>query len=143
MKQQQVLCSQRGWKWKTLSPLDGSEGHVAGDDLRRRSSPWLGARPESRGHRLAVCLALILSSPASVGAGQPSELQAPTPVSPSAAESATPRLALQRLGPGLFALGKITLDKTHRSVSFPARVNQRAGVVEYALVTLAPTPPKP
>jgi hypothetical protein len=37
--------------------------------------------------------------------------------------------------PGFYALGLVTLDQTNRTVRFPAAINQRAGLVEYALVT--------
>ncbi len=37
--------------------------------------------------------------------------------------------------PGLYSLGKVTVDARRRQVSFPAQVNQRDGVVEYAIVT--------
>jgi hypothetical protein len=37
--------------------------------------------------------------------------------------------------PGLYEIGLVTLDRTKRLVRFPAAVNQRAGRVEYALVT--------
>jgi len=37
--------------------------------------------------------------------------------------------------PGLYTIGQVTLDQTNRTARFPAVVNQRAGLVEYALVT--------
>lgn len=46
------------------------------------------------------------------------------------------QLQFREITPGVFALGKVTLNKARRTVSFPAVVNQRAGMVEYAVVTL-------
>ena len=39
--------------------------------------------------------------------------------------------------PATFELGKVTVRKAERTVSFPAVVNMRTGVVEYAVVTTA------
>src|SRR5688572_10164813 len=36
-----------------------------------------------------------------------------------------------------FIIGAVTLDKEQRSVNFPAAINQRTGIVEYAVVTTA------
>ena len=44
-------------------------------------------------------------------------------------------LHLTEIAPGVFSLGKVTLNKARRAVSFPAVLNQRDGVVEYAVVT--------
>jgi len=41
---------------------------------------------------------------------------------------------LQRLSKDVFTLGLVRLDKSKRTVTFPAAVNMSAGVVEYALV---------
>jgi hypothetical protein len=41
----------------------------------------------------------------------------------------------KQIGPGLFVLGEVRLNKTQRTVSFPVTVNQREGMVEYAVVT--------
>jgi hypothetical protein len=43
----------------------------------------------------------------------------------------------RQVGPGIFVLGKVTLNKPRGTVSFPATVNQREGTVEYAVVTRA------
>lgn len=45
------------------------------------------------------------------------------------------RFPFHQIGPGSFQLGNVTLDKTRRSVAYPATVNQRTGTVEYAVVT--------
>lgn len=42
---------------------------------------------------------------------------------------------LRVLGPGLFAVGEVKLDKRNRTVSFPAVLNLPEGPVEYLLVT--------
>ncbi|HEY6170590.1 MAG TPA: YdjY domain-containing protein [Verrucomicrobiae bacterium] len=42
--------------------------------------------------------------------------------------------AAARVETNLQALGRVRLDKEHRAVRFPAAVNQRSGVVEYAVV---------
>src|SRR6266545_7906466 len=43
--------------------------------------------------------------------------------------------ALVPIGPGLFQLGDVRLDKNRRAVSFPAVVNMREGNIEYLVVT--------
>lgn len=45
------------------------------------------------------------------------------------------RLAVRNIGPGRFALGKVTLDKEDRTVRFPAVFNQERGGVEFLIVT--------
>src|SRR5438552_3190465 len=42
---------------------------------------------------------------------------------------------LKQIGPGLFEIGPVKFDKNAKTVSFPAAVNQTAGVIEYFLVT--------
>jgi len=55
---------------------------------------------------------------------------------PAAAPSAWPTNApLELVGPGIFKLGKVRLDKPQRTISFPATVNQTAGAIEYLIVT--------
>jgi hypothetical protein len=56
--------------------------------------------------------------------------QADSAVSPNL--SATPVAATNG-----FIMGAVTLDKEQRAVSFPATINQRTGIVEYAVVTTA------
>ena len=41
----------------------------------------------------------------------------------------------RQLRPGVFAIGQVILHKKEGAISFPARVNQREGTVEYTLVT--------
>ncbi len=52
------------------------------------------------------------------------------------AENATNSPAPQfvQTAPEMFALGQVQIDKTRRSVTFPVKVNQRDGVIEYAIV---------
>lgn len=46
-------------------------------------------------------------------------------------------LKVENLGGGKFRVGQVSFDKAARKVSLPARVNMRAGVVEYVLTTEA------
>ena len=46
-------------------------------------------------------------------------------------------LKVDDLGGGKFRIGQVSFDKTARKVSLPAKVNMRAGVVEYVLTTEA------
>lgn len=46
-------------------------------------------------------------------------------------------LNIEDLGGGKFRLGQVSFDKAARKVSLPAKVNMRAGVVEYVLTTEA------
>ena len=59
---------------------------------------------------------------------------APHAVDAPAAEApaSTPR----RIGPDRFEIGRVTLDRAKQSLSFPAAVNQRAGLIEYMVVTV-------
>src|SRR5919108_5617454 len=41
---------------------------------------------------------------------------------------------VERIAPGVFRLGNITIDKTAQSISFPAVVNMKEGLLEYLLV---------
>jgi len=52
----------------------------------------------------------------------------------SPASSATNQ-PLKQIGPGIFELGKVRLDKGRRAVSFPAALNMNDGPVEYLIVT--------
>jgi len=45
------------------------------------------------------------------------------------------RFPFKQVSPDEFTLGKVTLNKAHRTIAFPAVVNQRNGMVEYAVVT--------
>lgn len=42
---------------------------------------------------------------------------------------------LKSIGPGLFQLGKVRLDKNKKSVTFPAVLNLSPGLIEYVVVT--------
>jgi hypothetical protein len=42
---------------------------------------------------------------------------------------------LRQVGPGLFEIGKVRLNKPENKVSFPAVLNQAEGAIEYLLVT--------
>jgi hypothetical protein len=81
----------------------------------------------------AYCgLALALGS-LSVTAG------GPWPLHPSATNSASTILQLtnaplKRVAEGVFALGKVRLDKNQRAVKFPAAINLAEGLLEYAVV---------
>lgn len=61
------------------------------------------------------------------------------PAAPGAAAAnsatATTNAVLRRSGEHTYAVGVVRLDKLARTVSFPAAINQRTGVVEYAVVT--------
>jgi hypothetical protein len=75
----------------------------------------------SSGHRLlALCLAAGIELPGLAAA----------PAAP-----AGPGPAFKLVSPSVFALGKVLLDKTNRTVSFPALVNMTEAIVEYAVVT--------
>jgi hypothetical protein len=49
------------------------------------------------------------------------------------ADPSAPRI--QKLGDGRIVVGLVTVDPERRQISFPAKVNQRSGLVEYAVVT--------
>lgn len=42
---------------------------------------------------------------------------------------------IERLGDGRVRVGMVTVDPQKRQISFPAKINQRQGLVEYAVVT--------
>lgn len=42
---------------------------------------------------------------------------------------------MKEISPGVFQIGKIRLDKTKRSVSFPGKLNMSKDLIEYLLVT--------
>ena len=54
----------------------------------------------------------------------------PTPAS-------TPARLAERGTPQAFELGGVRVDKKRRTVTFPATINQRTGIVEYAVVTVS------
>jgi len=53
-------------------------------------------------------------------------------VSPQSATNAPP---LKQIGPGIFELGKVVLNKSERTVKVPVMVNMTEGNVEYFVVT--------
>jgi hypothetical protein len=42
---------------------------------------------------------------------------------------------IKEIQPGIFQIGEVRLDKTNRTVSFPAQLNMTEGLIEYLLVT--------
>ena len=77
---------------------------------------------------MAVCLFVGLVLPSCQTKEQSLKPAAPVPA--SATDS-----PLKQIGPGLFEIGQVKFDKNAKTVSFPAAVNQTAGVIEYFLVT--------
>lgn len=53
----------------------------------------------------------------------------------SAVAESTNRPVIKQIGPGRFQVGRVTLDKAGRSVSFPAIINMTEAIVEYVVVT--------
>ena len=61
----------------------------------------------------------------------------PTPITvpPRAAAKPNPELpVLQKVGPGVFRLGEVLINKNAKSLSLPAVVNMNKGLLEYVLV---------
>ena len=54
---------------------------------------------------------------------------------PTHATGSSTNLPLKQIGPGLFELGQVRLDKRQKTVSFPAVMNLNEGVIEYLVVT--------
>ncbi len=73
---------------------------------------------------LLIALSLVEARPAE-DRGQ--AIEVPT--------SAATNPPLRQVGPGVFELGKVRLDKTRRTVSFPGVLNMNAGLIEYLVVT--------
>src|SRR5690348_6643645 len=48
---------------------------------------------------------------------------------------AQPANPFQQIGPGIFQLGAVRMDKARKTVQFPATVNMTNGLVEYFVVT--------
>lgn len=42
---------------------------------------------------------------------------------------------IRQISPSIFELGKVQLDKAHKTVSFPAFLNMNRGLIEYVIVT--------
>jgi len=54
----------------------------------------------------------------------------------SAADAtAAPTAPMQEISPGLYQIGKIRLDQTQHTATFPGKVNMAEGALEYVLVT--------
>lgn len=75
---------------------------------------------------LLLSLFVIAQLPA---AAEPVQQIPPPPNDPSALQP-----VIERIGPGLFRLGGISIDKNNHSISFPATFNQAQGPLEYLLV---------
>ena len=60
-----------------------------------------------------------------------------TPGSSVTTSASVTNLPLKQIGPGIFELGKVRLDKQRRTVSFPAVVNMNEALLEYLVVTSA------
>src|SRR4030095_1620550 len=81
------------------------------------------------GGHWAFLAGLVLFFPAGFGQGAPVSAKATSGAVFSTNES------FKALAPGLFALGLVRLDQRERTVSFPASINMREGIIEYLLVT--------
>ena len=55
----------------------------------------------------------------------------PTPPSPAPSTNAP----VKQVGDGLYEVGRVRLDKKQRTITFPAVINMRDGVIEYLIVT--------
>lgn len=77
---------------------------------------------------------------AAIGAGAAAlaqEARTPFPPAVSVDDVERHRLTIsppERVGPGQYRIGEIQLNKSERSVSFPATVNMNKGLLEYLLV---------
>ena len=88
-------------------------------------------RPRSSFARVKVVAGIILTL-VTAGAGEP-PFQDPTLPVPSA--SISPNLSLKTIAPGVLEMGLVRLDKQRGTVTIPAFVNLREGIIEYVLVT--------
>ena len=84
-----------------------------------------GCRRAEGGGLLALCVVLT-------GAALAQPAPTPTPSPPGLVNSPSNPAA-----PPALVFGLVQLDKEHRALSFPVVVNQRTGVVEYAVVSSA------
>lgn len=92
---------------------------------------------------LAAAPAGSAADPAASTIGAPpptaTSLPKPPPTVPrrpvDSSTNAAGRLPLTMVSPGVFQIGGVRLDKTDRSVSFPAVLNMNNGPLEYFLVT--------
>lgn len=64
----------------------------------------------------------------------PPDMPSP-PAQPEATDRHTPGISpVEQVSPGIYRVGDIMINKTDRSVSFPAEVNMDKGLLEYVLV---------
>ena len=83
----------------------------------------------------SVLAAVVLSVIASTGAAEEGKI--PFPPAKTIEEIQQPKMAPvapEPIGPGRYRIGEIVLDKTDRSVTFPATINMNEGLLEYLLV---------
>jgi hypothetical protein len=80
----------------------------------------------------ATPLSALLLAAASFALVAPPARSADETVSPQSATNAPP---LKQIGPGIFELGKVVLNKNERTVNVPVTVNMTEGNVEYFVVT--------
>ena len=94
---------------------------------RREARLHKPPRSKSRVRGLPILLIALTSFQA-----MPAEDRLPA-LNPATASLTNP--PLRQVGPGVFELGKVRLDKARRTVSFPAVLNMNAGLIEYLVVT--------
>ncbi|MBK8001384.1 MAG: hypothetical protein IPK15_22435 [Verrucomicrobia bacterium] len=78
--------------------------------------------------KLMVLIALCISALKAEGQPVPA-------VTATTNAATTTSLDFRETSPGMFELGKVTLNKRKRAVSFPVQINMRSNIVEYAVVT--------
>lgn len=88
---------------------------------------------------LLVILLLVLSTTLHAQPTQPAVLPPPDmpvpPAPPDAADRHTMKISsVEPVSPGIYRVGEIIINKTEKSVSFPAEVNMDKGLLEYVLV---------
>jgi hypothetical protein len=84
---------------------------------------------------VAFCFAVVVAT-AAVFPPVPADTPPPAPeMGPSPEASAMTNMLIRPLGSGVFEVGRVRLSKRDRTVSFPAVVNLRQGLVEYFIVT--------
>jgi hypothetical protein len=85
-------------------------------------------------HIVGILLLVTTAGTARAGAYHRTPLTEPSDTNSSSAALALSNAPLQQVSKDVFALGQVRLDKSKRTVTFPAAVNMSEGVVEYALV---------
>jgi hypothetical protein len=73
---------------------------------------------------------MIASSPVILAAQEPQGV-------PLAGWPYSTNMPLKQVGPGLFEIGKVRLDKDRKTISFPAVLNMNEALIEYLVVTSA------